>query len=342
MPKERLTWVDTAKGMAILLVVLHHAVLLAHSKPWFDDHMDMLTRALMTVRMPLFFAMSGYFFLRRVGLPWRWQLQNRIGPMLWLYVVWTAIRLVSFDLTPWKRDPEYPITDFVRLFFDPLIGPWYIYALPIYFVLGKVLSSLPVWVQFAVGAVISFPVACGFVSLGSDGWESVLTYFIVFQVGSLGSGGLGKIAARATGMRLCAAFAIWISGVGLLFVADVSLASLWRVPLTAIALVMGVMAAVMVDRHMAWLKMSWFGKRTLPIYVIHVQLICLIYSIEIDLPNNVIVGVLAPLFVVLITVAGALAIWRLTRQIPGLYAAPWYGQGANTRQRRSKARHRKI
>lgn len=52
---KRVEWVDTAKGICILLVVLHHcAQLLQASYP--------LQRVFLTFRMPLYFILSGLFF----------------------------------------------------------------------------------------------------------------------------------------------------------------------------------------------------------------------------------------------------------------------------------------
>lgn len=52
---KRVVWVDTAKGICILLVVLHHcAQLLQVSYP--------MQRVFLTFRMPLYFILSGLFF----------------------------------------------------------------------------------------------------------------------------------------------------------------------------------------------------------------------------------------------------------------------------------------
>ena len=102
----RLSWIDTVKGLAIVLVVLHHAAVLAAAKNWSGDQLNTLTDALLTVRMPLFFAMSGFFFLRRVDRPWSWQLRNRAGPFLWLYVLWTVLWVLAFHVTPGSANPN--------------------------------------------------------------------------------------------------------------------------------------------------------------------------------------------------------------------------------------------
>lgn len=161
-----------------MLVVLYHAAGLAAAKSWSGDQLNTLTDAPLTVRMPLFFAMSGFFFLRRVDRPWSWQLRNRAGPFLWLYVLWTVLWVLAFHVIPWQRESEYGFGDAARLFFEPGVGPWYIYALAIYFVAVELMRPLPVWAQFLIGAAVSLPVACGFIEPNSCAWTTLLSHFI--------------------------------------------------------------------------------------------------------------------------------------------------------------------
>lgn len=51
--KQRIEWIDTAKGIAILLVVLEHTTSLAHT------HIGIMFT---NIRMPLYFVLSGLFF----------------------------------------------------------------------------------------------------------------------------------------------------------------------------------------------------------------------------------------------------------------------------------------
>lgn len=330
--KPRVTWIDTVKGIAIILVVLYHAVDLSAPKSWSGDQLDKLTSALMSVRMPLFFAMSGYFFLRRIDRPWRWQFRNRTGPFLWLFVLWTGIWVLAFTAIPWQRvGGGGGLREFLLLFVDPSIGPWYIYALAIYFVAVKIMRPLPVWFQFVIGAAVSVPVGCGMVHVDAWAWQSILTQFIAFQIGVFGNRLLSGLAERSSVPLLLLVGGLWAALTGALFVTGTSLASLGRIPLTLLGMAMGVIAAALLDRHAPWLRLSWFGRNTLPIYLLHVPVLGLIYSLDLGLPANAVVQIGVPLLATVGAVAGSLAIWRLLRPVPGLFMAPWTGEGANTR-----------
>ncbi|HIW91040.1 MAG TPA: acyltransferase family protein [Candidatus Corynebacterium avicola] len=328
--RPRLTWIDTVKGLAILLVVLYHAVELAGAKDWAGDQLSMLTDALITVRMPLFFAMSGYFLLRRIDRPWNWWMRNRIGPFLWLFVLWTVVWLLAFEVIPWQRN-DGGIADVLLLFVDPSLGPWYIYALAIYFVAVKLMRPLPVWLQFLIGAVVSLPVACGFVHVESWVWESLLTHFIAFQIGALGSQVLARIATNATVPRMLLVGAVWGAATGGLFLVGLGLDNVLRIPVTALGMTMGVLVAAVLDRYASWLRLWWFGRNTLPIYLLHVPVIGLIYSLDLGLPSSPLVAIGVPLLTTVLAVIMSLAIWRALRVIPGVFTAPWTGEGANTR-----------
>ncbi|WP_404882635.1 acyltransferase family protein [Lacticaseibacillus paracasei] len=64
----RIKWVDRAKGLAIVLVVLGHVILgLIRSNQYtdFDNNcMRYVIEAIYAFHMPVFFALSGMFFKR--------------------------------------------------------------------------------------------------------------------------------------------------------------------------------------------------------------------------------------------------------------------------------------
>ena len=81
------------------------------------------------------------------------------------------------------------------------------------------------------------------------------------------------------------------------------------------------------------------GRRTLPIYLLHQPLIGAVYSIDVirSLPSSpcVVAGVLLCTWAVV--VMAAIAVWRVSSVVPGLFVAPWYGAG-NATMSRSESR----
>lgn len=330
----RLSWIDTVKGITILLVALHHAAGMAAMKPWSGEELVNFSDAMKTIRMPLFFAMSGFFFLRRADRTWGWFLRNRTGPLLWLFTIWTFLWAAVFLVIPWQRDVDYDMHDALRLFVDPGVGPWFIFALALYFTAMKMLHPLPTWVQLLIGCAVSLPVGCGFIHIEIWAWESVLMYFITFQLGVFGSKYLTDLSAHATLPRLIVLGFLWGVGSGLLYVLFGDFMNLGRIPVTLLGMAMGITAASLMARHTPWLYLDRLGRHTLPIYLLHVPLLGVLYSIDVSLPANAAVSIGVPLLLTILAVAGSLAIWRVLRPIPGLFTAPWTGDGANTRSPR--------
>ena len=103
-PRPRLVWADAAKGLCILLVVLHHSTvkhlpavlpadLSAVGEAWLA-----LTAALKPIRMPLFFLLSGLFAAGALRRPWAQVLTARVLTPYWVYAVWLGLLAVVFSL----------------------------------------------------------------------------------------------------------------------------------------------------------------------------------------------------------------------------------------------------
>lgn len=323
----RIGWVDRAKGIAILLVVLHHAIQFSAHQQWASETVVSVNWMLQTFRMPVFFAMSGLFFRHTSSRSWRWLLVNRVLPFLYLYGVWTAVWNAAFELTP-VEGINFGLRHVPALFADPGVGPWYILALAMYFLAAKILSPLPVWGQLTIVATLAVPVATGLISLGWA-WEYVTMYGLAFFAGMHGRRILMELADRTTAVSVAAAAGIW--GIGT--AAAVILGWPMFIPLCAAAIALGVTVAAYLDRATV---LSWVGMRTLPIYLLHMPLIGAVYSIPGigSLPASTVVGAGVVLCTWIFAVFASVGIWRVGRIIPGLFTAPWCGEGSATRTRR--------
>ncbi len=326
----RHAWVDRAKGIAILLVVAQHVVQLSAEQQWASDAVIYANTMLQSFRMPLFFAMSGLFFTKAAAQPWRWLFANRVLPFVYLYVIWAVIWHACFEAMPVERAGlglDYLAAEFL----DPGVGPWYIYALCLYFIAAKLLSPLPVWVQLTLVAAVSIPVAVRLVAL-PWGWEYICMYSLAFFAGMHGARLLMEIAARTTWVTVVGAAAGWAIPTAGVYLLGWPVGRWLFPPLCAAGIVLGVTLAAFLDRAS---PLAWFGRRTLPIYLLHQPLIGAIYSIGAvrSLPDEPWVAAVALLCAWALTVLASVAIWRLAGAIPGLFTAPWYGSGTATMSR---------
>ncbi|MGO3362174.1 MAG: acyltransferase family protein [Corynebacterium sp.] len=335
---QRVAWIDTVKGAAILLVVLMHVATAAVGHDWFDDRILDAMSPLRTVRMPLFFAMAGYFFLRRIDRPWPWQVQNRVGPFLWLFLLWSALWTLSSQVFPWNGE-DYSLLQLLAVPLDPAFGPWFIYALALYYVGVKLMRPLPLWAQFAIGSVVSLPVAFDWITIDNFAWERTLTHFVVFQFGVYGHRVIAATAERASVLSLLAVGGLWAAGFAALIALGGELSSPVWLPLTVLGMAMGIITATLIARYMPWLHLDWFGRNTLPIYLLHMPVIGILLAVEPSVDSSVAVAALGTLLMTALAVAGSLLVWRIVRPVPGLFIAPWPGEGVNTLPMRDGADH---
>ncbi|MGJ0183650.1 acyltransferase family protein [Corynebacterium glyciniphilum] len=332
-PTTRVAWIDTVKGAAILLVVLMHVATEAVDQSWYDPRILDAMSPLRTVRMPLFFAMAGYFFLRRIDRPWPWQVQNRLGPFLWLFLLWSALWTLSAQVFPWNT-ADYSLLHLIGVPLDPSYGPWFIYALAMYYAVVKLLRPLPLWLQFSIGAAISLPVAFGWIPVDNFAWERTLTHFVVFQFGVYGHWIIAAIAERASPLSLLTTGGTWVAGIAGVTVTGIGLSSVCWLPLTALGMGTGIITATLIARHLPWLHLDWFGRNTLPVYLLHLPVLGVLLVYDPGLTSSPVTATAGTLVLTVLTVGGTLVLWRILRPVPGLFIAPWPGEGANTRPSR--------
>ena len=333
----RLAWVDRAKGIAILLVVLHHVIEFSADLRWASDDVIYCNAMLQTFRMPLFFAMSGLFFRGAASASWRWLMVNRVLPFLYLYGIWTAIWNAAFELAP-IEGINFGLRHAPSLVTDPGVGPWYIFALALYFVVAKVLSPLPSWSQLAIVAAVSVPVATHLIEM-AWAWQYISMYGLAFFAGMHGQRLLMRLADRTTWVTVAIAAGVWGFGTVGVYLLAWPFGQYLFVPLCAAGIALGVTLAAVLTRATV---LGWFGRRTLPIYLLHQPLIAAVYSIDVirSLPGSewVVAGVVLGTW--LAVVMASIAIWRVGRVVPGLFVAPWYGAGNATMSRRCSSQLR--
>jgi fucose 4-O-acetylase-like acetyltransferase len=135
MKSSRLSWIDYARGIAIILVCYRHVF--EGSKeagvPVGDyNFLEYANIFLYTFRMPLFFIISGIFVtqsLQKKGI--KLYLENRARSILYPYFVWGFIQL-SLQIIFTKYTNGHPtVASYLNLFYMPreVAQFWYLYAL---------------------------------------------------------------------------------------------------------------------------------------------------------------------------------------------------------------------
>lgn len=189
MARARITWVDTAKGIAIVLVALAHSVQWTTTAGLAPDAWNDINLLLITFRMPLFFLASGLFAGSVLSRTWPELWRSRLSLLVWTFLLWSVVRFVFFLVVPNPGGTDE--SDPVALLLQPVMphnGLWFLYALTIFFVLAKLARGRVDWrVQIGLAtaiAVVWYAVrSTTSEGTGNIAWDGMARYLMFFLLG---------------------------------------------------------------------------------------------------------------------------------------------------------------
>lgn len=179
---ERIDWVDYAKGISIILVVMMHSTLSSeealHAAGWMHPAVEFAK----PFRIPAFFLIAGLFAARAIGQDWRKFLDRKIVHFAYFYILWLTIQFAF-------RGPVYAahdgVLEAVRLyllaFVDPFGTLWFIYLLPVFFLAARLVRGLPPALVFVAAALLQ----SAHIQTGWTLIDEFAARFVFFYAGAL-------------------------------------------------------------------------------------------------------------------------------------------------------------
>src|SRR5690349_15576574 len=131
--KSRLTWIDFAKGAAIIMVVFRHIVIgVERSEIPIETWYRTIADITYSFRMPLFFILSGFFI--RSSLEKRTSgefVTTKLRTLFYPYIVWTFIQITVQIIFSDYINADRSWRDYIAVFINPrsIDQFWFIYAL---------------------------------------------------------------------------------------------------------------------------------------------------------------------------------------------------------------------
>ena len=149
----RVDWVDYAKGICIVMVVMMHSVLGVELAAGQTGFMHVAVAFAKPFRMPDFFLISGLFLSLVIDRDWRTYLDRKVVHFAYFYVVWVTIQF-GFKAPAFAAETNWREVGLLYLesFIEPFGTLWFIYLLPIFFVVTKLtrkIPSLAIWLGAA-------------------------------------------------------------------------------------------------------------------------------------------------------------------------------------------------
>ncbi|MEM7069771.1 MAG: acyltransferase family protein [Pseudomonadota bacterium] len=159
--RTRVDWVDYAKGFCIIFVVMMHATLGVERHAFLDGlvpegtvgWMNAIVTFAQPFRMPDFFLISGLFLGLVIGRSWLRYFDRKVIHFAYFYVLWLSIQF-AFRSIGWVGDGlgfSEILEKFGTALFQPFGTLWFIYMLPVMFLVTRLLNNVH-WAFVLAGA----------------------------------------------------------------------------------------------------------------------------------------------------------------------------------------------
>jgi uncharacterized membrane protein YcfT len=205
---RRIDWVDYAKGICIVMVVMMHSVLGVELAAGQTGFMHVLVAFAKPFRMPDFFLISGLFLSVVIDRDWRTYLDRKVVHFAYFYVLWVTIQF-GFKAPSFAAEAGWAHVGFLYLesFIEPFGTLWFIYLLPVFFVVTKATRKMPPLAIWAVAAALE-------TAHISTGWTAIDEFgarFVYFYSGYLFATQVFAMSdhARAQPPLALAGLALW-------------------------------------------------------------------------------------------------------------------------------------
>ena len=274
-PRARADWVDVAKGVGIVLVVLGHALdgliqagLVTRHSAW-----GQLFFLIYTFHMPLFFFLAGLFVKARLEKDRNEFLRSAATRIAWPYFLWSTVQLAVIAAmgAAVNRPTALDASRIVALLWDPTSQFWFLQALLLLHLLSR-------WVGVRFGAASLLVVAL----LARVLMETVALpvalalpcrFGVFYALGvAFGPALAQRVAAWRRTQALALGFAAAAAWVLAAPLADAAGAGYWSVAAMPAALA-GSIAALALSlwpRGVPMRGLSMLGRNSMAIFLLHV------------------------------------------------------------------------
>jgi uncharacterized membrane protein YcfT len=305
----RVDWVDYAKGICIVMVVMMHSVLGVEKAADQTGFMHLVVMFAKPFRMPDFFLISGLFLSVVIDRDWRTYLDRKVVHFAYFYVLWVTIQF-GFKAPSLATETGWTEVGlrYLESFIEPFGTLWFIYLLPIFFIVAKLTRGIPALAILAVAAALE----TAHVLTGWTVIDEFCARFVYFYSGYLLAPYVFALSdrARAHPVPALTGLALWAFVNGGLVALG---CSEW--PLVSLALGFAGACAIIVTgtllARMRWLNfLRYCGEHSIVIYLAF--FLPMAATRTLLLRSGLIhdIGTVS-LIVTVVGVAASLAIWRM-------------------------------
>jgi uncharacterized membrane protein YcfT len=309
----RVDWVDYAKGICIVMVVMMHSVLGVEVAAGQTGFMHIFVAFAKPFRMPDFFLISGLFLIVVIDRDWRTFLDRKVVHFAYFYVLWVTIQF-GFKAPGFAAETSWTHAGYLYLesFIEPFGTLWFIYLLPVFFVITKATRRMPPLAIWGAAALLEM----AHIVTGWTVIDEFCARFVYFYSGYLFASYVFALSdrARAHPSLALAGLALWALINGSLVVSGFS-----EWPLLSLMLgLAGACAIVTLGTLLArahWLNFLRFcGEHSIVIYLAFFLPMAATRTLLLRAGWIHDIGTIS-LIVTIFGVVGALALWRMALKV---------------------------
>jgi uncharacterized membrane protein YcfT len=305
---DRVEWVDTAKGICIVMVVMMHSVLGVEAAAGQTGFMHAVVMFARPFRMPDFFLISGLFLALVIDRDWRIYLDRKVVHFAYFYVLWVTIQF-GFKAPAFAADHGWSHVgvEYLESFIEPFGTLWFIYLLPIFFVVIKLTRNVsPILVWILAAALEMTHVATSWTVI-----DEFAARFVYIYSGYLFADTIFALSDRARAHPVLA-----LAGLALWAIVNGGLVTLGASELPIVSLMLGLAGAFAIITtgtllaRMHWLNFLRFcGEHSIVIYLAFFLPMASTRTLLLKTAIIPDIGVIS-VIVTVVGIAGALLIWR--------------------------------
>ncbi len=150
----RTAWVDVAKALCIILVVMMHSTLGLQNAVGAEGFLGPVVAFFAPFRIPTFFVLSGLFLARALERRFSDYVRTRILHFAYFYLLWLAIQIALRSGSTLLAAPQDVASQFLIALIEPHEALWFIHLLIVFSLVAFALRRVNPSIVLAAAATI--------------------------------------------------------------------------------------------------------------------------------------------------------------------------------------------
>ncbi|WP_165731740.1 acyltransferase family protein [Polaribacter sp. 20A6] len=180
--KNKIDWVDNAKGIGIVLVVFGHVLrgIFAKGLSISNDTFMFIDDIIYSFHMPLFFLISGFFINKSLSKYGGKELIiNKAKTIMYPYFIWSVIQILINVLLSKFTNNNSDLWSILKIIYEPIAPFWYLYAVFLMYILSVIFIKIDIKLKIFFAAILYFLPNTNIILV-----DNLFDFYIYFILGS--------------------------------------------------------------------------------------------------------------------------------------------------------------